>query len=723
MKLNLTKNINAAKRGLLFLMAGLLSLTAANATHIVGGEITYQWMNGNVYTVHLNLYRDCAGIPMPSSLNLNYSSTTCGLSGSFTASLTSQGYQISPICAASLPQSSCNGGSLYGVEKYEYTGIVTLPAACTDWRITYENCCRNGAITNLMSPSSNSAYFSAMINNLDVPFNNSVDFGVDPVNIIYNNTTTNLNWHTYDVDGDSIVYTLTAAKGGAGLPLTYAAGYSFLEPILSTSPIQLSFNGILTTTPSAVQVCVVSMTISEYRNGFHIGEVTRDLQISVINSTNSLPAITGINGTNDIVINGCPGDTILFDVISSDPDPGQTVSLEIHPANPNIAFNSAGSPFPTGTFAWVPATNDVSSQPYVFTITAKDDFCDYYGTDNKLYYVYVNGCNTNDVWPGDANSDGIANLYDLLAVGLAFNDNGPVRPGASTNYTAQPCPNWTNAFMSGINHKHADTDGNGTVDFADTTAIMLNYGQSHPLRVQGGNSIQNVTDLTVTANYDTVGLLTLVTFDIDLTAPVDSLYGLAFRLFFDPALVNITTAQVSYPHSIFGTSGVDMVEINRVVGTTGFVDIALSRINQLNINGMGPVARVTIVTTDNVSGKVTLNVSPMDIQGITSDESPVTVNPVGDAIVIDPNFVGLNEIEASMISVHPVPADDNIQFTYNGSGQLDNISFYDLEGRRVLIINKPANTLSIDISALSKGIYYMKTTVNGSVVTKKLVKL
>lgn len=722
MKLICTPIRTFLKKALLFFAFGVLFSSGSFASHLVGGEITYQWLNGNVYQVTLTVYRDCAGINAGSTATVNFASASCGQSGSSTLSLAGPGIPVTPICAASISQSSCNGGNLYAVQKYTYTGVITLLGTCSDWEISWSDCCRNGAITNLVFPGATGMYLSAMLNNLDVPFNNSVKFGTDPVNIIYNNTTSNLNWYTYDVDGDSIIYELVSARSGSTANIPYNTGYSFNQPVASSLPTSLSGAGILTVTPNMLQVSVIAMRISEYRSGVLIGQVNRDLQMAVVNSTNSLPQLTGMNGTNNFVTSGCPGDTITFDVVSSDPDAGQSVSLSISSLNVNNGFNTQGSPFPTGTFTWVPGQSDISSQPYVFTIRADDDFCDYYGTTSNLYYVYVNGCNTNDVWPGDANSDGNANLYDLLAIGLAYNDNGPIRPAANLTWVAQPCTDWTNTFMSGINHKHADTDGNGTVNIDDTTALYLNYGLNHPLRIPGITT-QNVTDLTISTSLDTVGTLTTVTFDIALTAPVDSIYGLAFRVFFDPALVDLTTTQVTYPGSIFGTNGVDMIELNKVIGSTGFVDIALTRIDHLNISGQGPVARITIVTTDNVSGKVTLTVDATDIEGVTSEEYPVTVNAIGTSVVIDPNFVGINEITESMISVHPIPAKDVIHFSFSGNEKIDFISMYDVQGKEVKRILSPSKNTDLDISSVGKGIYNLKTSVNGTIIVKKIVIL
>jgi hypothetical protein len=706
------------------LIIGLFS--SAKATHIVGGEITYRWVSGNTYLVTLNYYRDCSGIAAP-TLILNYRSYGCSM-GPYTTSMSQTGttQMVSPICPSQISNASCNGGTLYSVEKITYQATVTLPANCSDWWFYYHECCRNGAITNLSSPSSNGSYLSASLNNLDVPFNNSVAFNVDPVSIISNGVTTNLHWASYDSDGDSLVYELIAPREYNGFPvnISYSSGFTAQQPMAVSSPMLFDpATGDMEVTPNALQTAVVCMRISEYRNGVFIGRVNRDFQIAVIGSTNSPPSLTGINATNDIVITGCPGDPITFNVYGSDPDAGQTLSMSMAGPSAGASFTSIPGTNPTGTFNWTPLAGDVSSQPYIFPVTIIDDHCNYYATETKAYHVYVNGCNTNDVWPGDANSDGVANLYDLLAVGLAFNNNGPVRNGASYSWVAQPATDWTNSFISGINHKHADTDGNGVVNLDDTLAIALNYGLSHPIRLQSSQTA-GVADLSVVASVDTTGMMSAVSFDVLLTTPVDSVYGLAFRLFFDPSLVNMTTADISYPNSFFGTSGIDMIKLDHTNSLSGFVDIALSRINQQSISGIGPVARITIVTTDNVSGKVTLNVTPTDVEAITASGDPVTLNPVGDDLVIDPNFTGTNDPGAQPeFSVGPVPSGDFIQADFSSQMMPDLIHITDLRGKVLLKISPDSKYQSIDIRSLSKGVYFLRASFNGSVVNKKIVKI
>ena len=55
------------------------------------------------------------------------------------------------------------------------------------------------------------------------------------------------------------------------------------------------------------------------------------------------------------------------------------------------------------------------------------------GTDTVVVFNH-DAC----VWPGDADNDGVANNQDLLAIGLAYGNSGPIRSNASLNWNPQP---------------------------------------------------------------------------------------------------------------------------------------------------------------------------------------------------------------------------------------------------------------------------------------------
>src|SRR5690606_28907955 len=124
----------------------LILAVPASATHISGGEIYYECLGGDQYRITLVVYRDCAGINLNSSYTLNVNSP-CD-DKTMTVS-TPGGTEISQLCDLELPNSTCNGGNLPGIQQFIYTGTVSLPP-CDHWTISWTEQWRNGAIANLV---------------------------------------------------------------------------------------------------------------------------------------------------------------------------------------------------------------------------------------------------------------------------------------------------------------------------------------------------------------------------------------------------------------------------------------------------------------------------------------------------------------------------------------------------------------------------------------------
>ena len=120
----------------------------SRATHIGGADLSYKWVSGNTFEITLTLYRDCSGIAAPNSVLVNYNSVSCGYNLNVTLNkIPGTGQEITKPCTSAT--TNCNGGATPGIQKYEYTASVTLPAQCSDWAFGYSICCRNCAITTL----------------------------------------------------------------------------------------------------------------------------------------------------------------------------------------------------------------------------------------------------------------------------------------------------------------------------------------------------------------------------------------------------------------------------------------------------------------------------------------------------------------------------------------------------------------------------------------------
>src|ERR1017187_6052362 len=136
------------KYHIILLLLTLLSLKSF-ATHIVGGEIFYDCLGSNNYRITLKLYRDCnpgnAAYDDPATLFIFNNA------GTFIDSLCIP-FPGSVHLPATLNNPCLTVPSNVCVEEAVYKAVVNLPSIAGGYNITYQRCCRNGTILNLINP-------------------------------------------------------------------------------------------------------------------------------------------------------------------------------------------------------------------------------------------------------------------------------------------------------------------------------------------------------------------------------------------------------------------------------------------------------------------------------------------------------------------------------------------------------------------------------------------
>ena len=295
------------------LLAIMMVPTTSRASHMAGMDITYEYTGTPLqYLLRLKYYRDCTGIPVPTTASICYSSISLGVSGTVTASIITSAPVPNTPCVPPAP-ATCPGG-VGDFEEYIYEAIVTLPQTAIDWQFSYSECCRNGAITTIVP---NNLFVSAFLDNVNAPTNSSPTF----TNIAYTRFCVGNSFYydqaATDIDGDSLVFSLTTAEDGGtqcppqSIPATYIAPYSALNPLSSSTPITINpQTGVINFTPNLVQVGVLAVLVEEYRNGTKIGSVKRDIQINIVSQCNQiLPSFTNSSLTTGpgIVQTTCGG--------------------------------------------------------------------------------------------------------------------------------------------------------------------------------------------------------------------------------------------------------------------------------------------------------------------------------------------------------------------------------------------------------------------------------
>lgn len=330
----------------------------------------------------------------------------------------------------------------------------------------------------------------------------------------------------------------------------------------------------------------------------------------------------------------------------------------------------------------------------------------------------------DSIWPGDANDDLIANNVDLLQVGLAFGGVGPARPNATTNWTAQVADLWGSS-VAGIDVAHADTDGNGIVDAADTLAINLNYGLMH----NKGNKVDAVGPL-LAARFLSDSLLAGDTATIILELgtgmdPANGVYGLAFSMQFDSTLVDASSAKVTYSQSWLGSLGTNMIKLDKIFESDGQIDFALARTNQQATSGYGEICRMTIIMVDDLTAKDIIvepfTVELTDVTVIDELGGELGATTASDTIIVYQD--GTDAIDptlSSMLSLFPIPADDRLSVRLEGARALS-WQLMDLHGALIEENRETRSDFDIDISSLAAGTYFFLMNTDRGIAAKKIL--
>ena len=148
-----------------FLLSILVSINMSLfASHIVGGDIYYDYLGNNQYRFFITVYRDCnsTGAAFDDPLSLAVYNTMPSGQQAFVQEVfvPFPGSVNLPIifnnpCVVP-PTNIC-------VERAIYITVLTLPPTSGGYTVAYQRCCRGPNITNLVSPDDTGLTLAATI--------------------------------------------------------------------------------------------------------------------------------------------------------------------------------------------------------------------------------------------------------------------------------------------------------------------------------------------------------------------------------------------------------------------------------------------------------------------------------------------------------------------------------------------------------------------------------
>jgi len=639
---------NLRRKIIVIILMALFAINAdkVHASHAMGADLTYQCLGGNTYRITLSFYRDCIGIAAPGNVYINATSASCGRNLGVTCyPIPGTGQEVTPICPAAT--STCNGGVFTGIQEWVYQGVINLPAQCTDWVFSYNLCCRNAAITTITTPGSNTFYLYATLNNVITPCNSSPTFSNKPVPFVCLGQQFCFNHGAYDPDGDSLVYSLITPFQTATTTVNYTGGYNANNPLNSVPAT--SFNtatGDICMTPQQLQVTVMAVLIKEYRNGVLIGSVERDLQVTVLNCTNTNPSLTGINGTGNFSATICAGQPYCFFINSIDPDVGQNVNISWNGAIPGATFTIAPGTRPVGTFCWTPSQADISGIPYCFTVRVWDDACPYVGSQTYSYCITVTGVQVN------AGPDQVIACNDLATISATASGGSPPYTYLWSNGSTAPAQTvGTGTYIV--------TVSDGSCSASDTVVVANTNIPTAAFTPYGGciNDPLQFTDQSIVPG----GVITSWNWNFG-DGTIDSIQN---------------------PVHQYGGPGVYNVQLI-ITTSLGCIDTAVQTVNIIPqpVAAFTPptgCAGLTVSFTDQSTPSSSVNAWYWDFgNGSTSNaQNPTTTYPAPgtyNVMLIAGDSSGCSDTVSHQVTINPLPVPD---FTFSNPCATTTISFTD----------------------------------------------
>ena len=451
----------------------------SNATHIVGGSLTYEQLGGSTYRVTLKLYRDCkpgsAAFPNPVTIQVR---RNCGAISLPSISIPFPGASLVP---PNIDTCAVNPGIC--LEEAIYTKIVSgLPPTPGGYDLYFQYCCRNSTLLNIVAPLSTGETWYAHIPDNGVVIANSSPKWVNPPPVfVCQGNNMYVDHSATDADGDSLVYSLYTPYSDLAVSwpgcvfttatVTWSSTYGANNPLDASTPFSLTVNpaGIINGIPPILGQFVAGVKCEEWRNGVKIGEILRDFQFNVVNC----PPVAVASFTSG---GACNGATITF------------TNTTTPSANTYLWDFGDGSPTST-------VTNPTHVYPALGSYTA--------------VLIINNGTACADTSSQLVNisyviSDFTSNAPNCMGLPINFNDTSSVDPGSTiTNW------NWnfgdaTTSTLQDPTHIYG-VGGTFNVTLITTTAAgcmdTITYPvtvQGNPIAYAGGDTISCTNNSTIT---------------------------------------------------------------------------------------------------------------------------------------------------------------------------------------------------------------------------------
>jgi hypothetical protein len=338
---------------------------------------------------------------------------------------------------------------------------------------------------------------------------------------------------------------------------------------------------------------------------------------------------------------------------------------------------------------------------------------------------------TDYTWPGDANNNDMLSIADdALSTMLALGFTGPVRDTIDWSqpmyygHISDYAVDWNTAFMNGMNHKHADFDGNGIVDTND----VYKYGQFYsnildsfiipdPFRVINPSSHQfNTEDIYFIPEDDTMGPGTVRFYVVAGSSanPIDSIYGLSFRFY--PLASNTQYVPLNSIDSVANDLGIfnsNLFSFHHEINNLSTV--LYCRMDYQNCYNLYDTLGTIDIGVYDTGINTTCQLVVPEFHAVLWNGTEIQCNVYSIPVTIDMTL-NTSKIYNEDLHVFPNPADNELQITFekNKTRTPFTILIFNLLGEKVKTISNFNPGESISVADLPEGFYTGKLEYQSS---------
>ncbi|MEL6864079.1 MAG: T9SS type A sorting domain-containing protein, partial [Bacteroidota bacterium] len=339
-------------------------------------------------------------------------------------------------------------------------------------------------------------------------------------------------------------------------------------------------------------------------------------------------------------------------------------------------------------------------------------------------------CVAECVWSGDANNDGTVDIQDLLPIGYCVGEVGRDRPNGSTEWFGQYSSNWNGRIsQTQVNLKYVDTNGDGFITAADTTALSQHYGFTHNLTPSPDPVSSNLPLFFVPQSPGPYNPGDLVLVDIVLgnqAQPALDMSGLTFIMNYNNAIVEPGTFEVNFDGDNWMAYNSPMLNMSKYP-FEGRVEVGYTRTSGVTASGFGKIGSLNFIVVDDlIDGLKVVDT----IQTQINVPSPAIMNSLGIYEGLAPYYLDIPitlpgkdpfGIREDDLLVFPNPTEDILNVHVNGKNEIREIYIYTLTGQRMFASGRlyTKNT-QIDMSHFGPGMYLVNAITDKGVITKKV---